>query len=149
LHSYDRQVTNHRVCQRVELVAVLHVSPSHSRIVYCDLVPKICKGRSKSGIRHIEPLPSIKNHGTSNMYTGPHPNLEKVDTTPNRPVLRGASACFAELAIQESQHSGSPAVKPRRVPVSQARKVHPRRVVPCRLANVSVLIRSIIVIAEY
>jgi len=136
-------------CVSVSSLLPYVVSPSHSRIVHCDLVPKICKGRSKSGIRHIEPLSSIKNHGASNRYTGPHPNLEKVDTNPNRPILQGVSACFAELAIQESQHSGSPAVKPRRVPVSQARKVHPRCVVTCRLANVSVLIRSIIVIAEY
>ena len=74
-------------CVSVSSLLPYVVSPSHSLIVHCDLVPKICKGRSKSGIRHIEPLSSIKNHGASNRYTGPHPNLEKVETTPNRPVL--------------------------------------------------------------
>ena len=103
-------------------------------------------GRSKSGIRHIEPLLSIKNHGASNRYTGPHPNLQKVHTTTNGPVLRSASARFAELAIQESQHSGSLAVKPRRVPVTQSRKVHPRHIVACRLVNMSVSVRSISVV---
>ena len=134
------------MCERVELVAVLHISPSHSRIVHSDLVPKICKGRSQSVIRHIESLTSIKNHGPANRYTGPHPNLQKVHTTTNGPVLRSASACFAELVIQESQHSGSLAVKPRRVPVSQARKVHPRHIVACRLVNMSVSVRSISVV---
>ena len=81
------QVTNHGVCDRVELVVVLHVSLADSRIVNCDLVPNVRNGRSKSRVGHMEPGMSSKNRGPANWYTRPHPNLQKVHTTTYGPVL--------------------------------------------------------------